>query len=95
MGTLRCYDWIENEDGTKTSAVEGMVINGVILGQPLEIDGDPNSAEYDDSMFPNGIIDKDGKITPDEPVEIETIIVPQEIIEIPFVEESTPVEEVI
>lgn len=95
MGTLRCYDWIENEDGTKTSAVEGMVINGVILGQPLEIDGDPNTAEYDDSMFPTGVIDAEGNITPDEPVETETIIVPQEIIEIPFVEEPAQDEEVI
>lgn len=66
MGTLRCYEWITHEDGTKTSAVQGMVVNGVILGEPLEIDGDPNSAEYDDSMFCNGIIDAQGNITPDE-----------------------------
>lgn len=66
MGTLRCYDWIENEDGTKTSAAQGLVVNGVMLGEPLEIDGNPNSAEFDDSAFPNGTIDKDGNITLDE-----------------------------
>jgi len=72
MGTLRCYDWIETEDMdgtvTKTSAAQGLVVNGVILGQPLEIDGDPSSAEFDDSMFPNGTIDGQGNITPDEEV---------------------------
>lgn len=66
MGTLRCYEWIENEDGTKTSAAQGLVVNGVLLGEPLEIDGDPNTAEFDDSMFPNGIILADGTIIPDE-----------------------------
>ena len=71
MGTLKCYEWIETEDGTKISAVEGLVYNGVILGQPLEIDGDPNTAEYDDSMFPNGRVENvDGVavVTPDEEV---------------------------
>jgi hypothetical protein len=68
MGTLRCFEWIIDEDGNKTSAAQGLVVNGVILGQPLEIDGDPASAEFDDSMFPNGIIDADGTITPDEEV---------------------------
>jgi hypothetical protein len=66
MGTLRCYEWIKNEDGTLTSAAQGLIVNGVILGEPLEIDGDPNTAEFDDSMFPNGIIDGQGNITPDE-----------------------------
>jgi hypothetical protein len=68
MGTLRCFEWIIDEDGNKTSAAQGLVVNGVILGQPLELDGDPASAEFDDSMFPNGIIDADGTITPDEEV---------------------------
>ena len=71
MGTLKCYEWIETESGTKTSAVEGLVYNGVILGIPLEIDGDPNTAEYDDSMFPNGRVENvDGiaVVTPDEEV---------------------------
>ena len=77
MGTLKCFEWIEtdNMDGTvtKTSAVEGLVYNGVILGQPLEIDGDPNTAEFDDSMFPNGRVENvDGVavVTPDEEVEL-------------------------
>jgi len=70
MGTLRCYEWIENEDGTKTSAAEGLIVNGVLLGQPLEIDGDPSTAEFDDSMFPQGIILADGTIIPDEDDEV-------------------------
>lgn len=70
MGTLRCYEWIENEDGTKTSAAQGLVVNGVILGNPLELDGDPATAEFDDGMFPNGTIDGQGNITPDEEVEL-------------------------
>lgn len=68
MGTLRCYEWIENEDGTVTSAAQGLVVNGVILGEPLELDGDPKTAEFDDAMFPNGTIDANGTITPDEEV---------------------------
>lgn len=68
MGTLRCYEWIENEDGIQTSAAQGLIVNGVILGEPLEIDGDPATAEFDDSMFPNGTIDGEGNITPDEEV---------------------------
>lgn len=66
MSTLRCYEWIENEDGTKTSAAQGLVVNGVLLGIPLEIDGDPSTAEFDDSAFPQGIILADGTIIPDE-----------------------------
>jgi hypothetical protein len=71
MGTLRCYQWIENEDGTRTSAVQGLIYNGVILGEPLEIDGDPATAEFDDGMFPQGIVENiDGQavVTPDEEV---------------------------
>ena len=66
MGTLRCYEWIENEDGTKTSAAQGLIVNGVLLGEPLEIDGNPDTAEFDDSTFPNGTIDGQGNITVDE-----------------------------
>jgi hypothetical protein len=66
MGTLRCYEWIENEDGTKTSAAQGLIVNGVLLGEPLELDGDPATAEFDHPAFPNGVIDGNGNITPDE-----------------------------
>jgi hypothetical protein len=66
MGTLRCYQWIENEDGTRISAAQGLTVNGVILGEPLEIDGDPATAEFDHPAFPNGVIDGNGNITPDE-----------------------------
>jgi hypothetical protein len=71
MGTLRCYQWIENEDGTRISAAQGLIVNGVILGEPLEIDGDPATAEFDDGMFPQGIVENvDGVavVTPDEEV---------------------------
>lgn len=72
MGTLKCYEWIEDvEAGTKISAAEGLTYNGVILGQPLEIDNDPLTAEFDDSMFPNGRVENvDGiaVVTPDEEV---------------------------
>lgn len=67
MGTLRCYDWVTDpQTGEKRSAVQGLTFNGVLLGEPLEIDGDPLTAEFDDSMFPNGVIDAEGYITPDE-----------------------------
>lgn len=66
MGTLRCYEWIENEDGTHTSAAQGLIVNGVLLGEPLELDGDPNSAEFNDGALPDGVIDGEGNITIDE-----------------------------
>ena len=67
MGTLRCYDWVTDpETGEKRSAVQGLTFNGVLLGEPLELDGDPASAEFDDPAFPNGVIDAEGYITPDE-----------------------------
>jgi hypothetical protein len=72
MGLLKCYEWIVDvEAGTKISAAEGLIYNGVILGIPLEIDGDPDTAEFDDSMFPNGRVENvDGiaVVTPDEEV---------------------------
>lgn len=71
MGTLRCYEWIEvfDDEGNlieKRSAAQGLVVNEVILGNPLEIDGDPATAEFDDGMFPSGKILADGTIIPDE-----------------------------
>lgn len=32
----------------------GQTFNGVLLGEPVEIDGDPETYEWDDSAFPNG-----------------------------------------
>jgi hypothetical protein len=55
MGTLR-----------STTNHSGLVVNGVILGEPVEIDGNPETYEWDDSAFPNGEIDADGNVTPDE-----------------------------
>ena len=56
MGTLR-----------STTDHSGMIVNGVILGQPVEVDGNPDTYEWDDSAFPNGEIKADGTIIVDEP----------------------------
>ena len=70
MGVLRAFDpeIIVNEDGSETIVwpQQGMVVNGVLLGDPVELDNDPLTAEWDDSMFPNGTILADGTIIPDE-----------------------------
>ena len=71
MGMLKCFEWIEvfDDEGnlvSKTSAAQGLVVNGVLLGEPLEIDGDPATAEFDDSMFPTGVVYPDGTVVPDE-----------------------------
>jgi hypothetical protein len=55
MGTLRS---LTNHSG--------MEVNGVILGDPVELDDDPATFEWDDSRFPNGEIDVEGNITIDE-----------------------------
>lgn len=44
----------------------GLVVNGVLLGQPVEIDGDPATFEWDDSAFPNAWLDAEGTIDPAE-----------------------------
>jgi len=49
MGTLR----------SSSSSAQGLEINGIILGQPVENDGE---FVWDDSMLPNGIIDEEGNI---------------------------------
>jgi hypothetical protein len=57
MGTLR-----------STTDHTGLVVNGVILGQPLETD-DPTVFEWDDSAFPNGecaVVDGALVVTVDE-----------------------------
>ena len=70
MGTLRSYDIeiVTDEMGneTKIYLAQGLVVNGILLGEPLELDGDSGSAEWDDSALPNGTIDRAGIITPDE-----------------------------
>jgi hypothetical protein len=55
MGTLR-----------STTDHSGLTVNGVLLGEPVEIDGNPETYEWDDSAFPNGEIDADGSIILDE-----------------------------
>jgi hypothetical protein len=43
-----------------------MTVNGVILGDPVELDDDPATFEWDDARFPNGELDVEGNITIDE-----------------------------
>lgn len=69
MGTLRSTQVIENEDGSTTPAVKGYSYNGVTLGEPVELDDDPTTFEFDDSAFPNGtaeVVDGELVVTPDE-----------------------------
>jgi len=54
MGTLRSLT-----DHT------GMVVNGITLGSPVELDDDPSTYEWDDHRIPSGTIDADGVITVD------------------------------
>jgi hypothetical protein len=76
MGTLRSTEvvFIPNEDpdlpDTPMPACQGLVINGVLLGDPVEIDGDPNTYEWNDGAFPDGVVYPDGTVVPDgDPVE--------------------------
>ena len=54
MGTLTTYQIEIDENGNQYTPCQGHTYNGVILGEPVEIDGDPNTMEFNDSMFPNG-----------------------------------------
>ncbi len=59
MGTLR-----------STADCSGHTVNGVLLGDPVEVDGDPATFEWDDAAFPTGIVELfRGRIvvTADEP----------------------------
>lgn len=56
MGTLR----------STTNWSHQMVVNGVELGDPVELDDDPTTFEWDDPAFPYGQIDADGVIIPDD-----------------------------
>jgi hypothetical protein len=63
MGTLR-----------SASDCSGMVINGVLLGEPSFTDANDEEKEplfiWDDSRFPQGLIEDSGTITLDEVEEI-------------------------
>jgi hypothetical protein len=59
MGTLRAL----------TIEPQGYEFNGVTLGEPVELDDDPCTFEWDDSRFPNGkceVINGELIVTPDE-----------------------------
>lgn len=47
MGTLR----------SSNTEVKGFTYNGVVLGEPVEIDGDPATFEFDHPAFPNGTVE--------------------------------------
>lgn len=59
MGTLRAL----------TTDPKGCEYNGVTLGDPVELDDDPSTFEWDDSRFPTGVcevIDGELIVAPDE-----------------------------
>ena len=63
MGTLRSL----SDEPT------GYEYNGVILGDPVELDDDPHTFEWDDGAFPYGtvnVIDGELVVVPDEPAEL-------------------------
>lgn len=35
---------------------QGHVVNGVLLGEPVEIDGDPATWEWDDGAYPDAAV---------------------------------------
>ena len=63
MGRLVSTDVIEIEEGIFIPAAKGLTVNGILLGEPIELDGDPKTFEWDDSKLPNGTIDAEGNIT--------------------------------
>ena len=67
MGTLRSEQWTEI-DGKRVSPCTGHTYNGVILGEALEVDGNPGTVEWDDSAYPNGtceVVEGALVVTPD------------------------------
>ena len=51
---------------SSTTNHTGLVINNVILGDPVELDGDPATFEWDDTAFPNATIDAEGNLIENE-----------------------------
>lgn len=52
MGTLKSY-----------FNHTGLTVNGILLGEPVEIDGDPSTFEWNDHRIPDGWVDQDGSVT--------------------------------
>lgn len=54
--------------GTLLSTTDhtGLEVNGVLLGSPVVTEDEVPVYSWDDSMLPNGTIDTEGNITPDE-----------------------------
>jgi hypothetical protein len=80
VGTLRSTQIVDDDssddvDAGPRAACQGYVCNGVTLGEPLELDGDPATFEWDDSAFPNGtceVVDDELVVTPDPgPLDVE------------------------
>lgn len=65
MGLLKSTA-LEPVEGGFAPTCKGMTVNGVLLGQPIFINFDPVTVAWDDSRFPDGFIDANGNITPDD-----------------------------
>ena len=65
MGLLRSTA-LEPVAGGFTPAAKGQTVNGVLLGEPILVGISPITVGWDDSALPNGTIDADGNVTPDE-----------------------------
>lgn len=66
MGTLRSKALRPAGRGEYVSAVKGRTVNRVLLGEPILLSADPITLGWDDSALPNGEIDENGNVTPDE-----------------------------
>lgn len=66
MGTLWTIQTTIHDDDTITPTCQGYEYNGVLFGEPVELDNNPLTFEFNDSAFPNGevnIIDNQVVVT--------------------------------
>ena len=74
MGTLRSSQWtnvldVDGEVVGQTPTCKGFSVNGITLGEPAELDGDPATVEWNDGRLPNGeceVVDGEIVVTVDE-----------------------------
>lgn len=65
MGLLRSTA-LEPVTGGYAPTCKGMIVNGVLLGEPILLGISPITVGWDDSALPNGEIDAEGNVTTDE-----------------------------